>query len=207
MAAIPTRLPKPVYDPRSLYLRRKGNHSTLLFYQFQTFQRGTPDYKAATEAQTKYFNMRPFEAMYFKLMRAAIDASLSLDRHSGDLVITVPRSSLIGLVSRVVIEQAVDKAKGAAVTLVLGARLANWFGILKQLADIKKRIGNEKLLSKNDSVSKQKRFREKLKLVAVLVGKSQGGNPWRIQLTLLANYDKYEKARTMYLINKLLRLQ
>lgn len=205
MAAIPQHLRKPavrrkrVTDPRDLYLKRQGNYSTVLYYAFQTFRTGSWPDIASKKAQAAYFRMRFFEPMYFKLMRAAVSSTLTMNRHTGDLVLTAPRLSLTGLISQAIITKLVDDAKGAALNLVLGARLAGLFGFLAQLNDIKKRIDNQRLLSKNDSVSKQKRFREKLKLIALLVGKSKGCNPHGWQIIALNNYDLYESARESYL--------
>jgi hypothetical protein len=199
MAAFPQHLRKPeqrgkrTTDPQSLYLQKKGDYSTVLFYAF------VQPTTAAVEAQAAYFKMQFFEPMYFKLMRASVGSSLTIDRRTGDLMLTAPRLSLAGLVSQAVISQLVDQAKGQALTLVLGAKWAGVFGLLTQLSDLKKRLDNQRLLTKNDAASKKKRFRERLKLIALLAGRSKGGNPVSWQITAVNNYDKYESAREEYL--------
>lgn len=204
MAAIPPNLNSKLRrgtpsDPESLYLKRgEGNYRTVLFYNFPT---NAPYYRAAVAAQKRYFEIKPFEPTYFKLLRAASEASLELDRHTGDLVLHVPRRTLTKLVNTAVLNELKSKIRGEMLTLFFPSVVAEtmaWVGVLKQLNDIKKRIQNEQLLSKNDSASKQKRFRERLKLVAILTGKSMGGNPWQRQLQLLRNYDNYEPARSDY---------
>ena len=127
MAAIPQHLRKPALrpkrptDPRDLYLKKQGDYSTVLYYGFVTFRHGSWPHIASKKAQSAYFAIRSFEPMYFKLMRAAVGSTLTMNRHTGDLVLTAPRLSLTGLISQAIITKLVDEAKGSALTLVLGA--------------------------------------------------------------------------------------
>ncbi len=179
-------------DPETLYLKREGNYSTVLFYNFPS---NTPYYSAAMAAQDKYFKIKWFEPTYFKLMRAAVLSSLTFDSHTGDLVLRVPRRTLTGLVKEVVINQLKSEVEGRAMTFAFGSVAASYLGLVGQLLAIKKSIENRRLLSFG---SKQKLFREKLKLVAAMTAKGMGGNIWQRQLQLLRNYDTYEAARNEY---------
>jgi len=179
-------------NPEALYLKKKGNYSTVLLYNFPS---NTPYYSAAVVAQDKYFKIKWFEPTYFKLLRAAVFSSLEFDRHTGDLVLRVPRRTLTGLVKDVVINQLKSEVEGRAMTFVFGRVAGAYLGLLGQLLAIKKSIENRRLLS---SGSKQKLFRERLKLVAAMTAKGMGGNVWQKQLQLLQNYDTYEAARNEY---------
>ena len=73
-----------------------------------------------------------------------------------------------------------------------------WLGLLQALADIKKRIKNERILSRSDPKSRNEVDQIKLKLVALLIAKSQGGNMHSKQLGYISFYEKYWKAYDEY---------
>jgi hypothetical protein len=186
----------------------KNKVTYLPFYNF-SFPKGSKEYKAAYEAMDKYMKMRPLSVQAHKMNWAVRSASLHFDRHTGDLVLKEPKRNLAGLVKKEILDQISGHIKGKitdeGMEAILGKALTEsakrslaWLKILQMLSDIKKRIDNERLLGKSDAKSKQKVDRIKLKLVALLIAKSRGGNVYSNQLGLINMFDKFWKAYNDY---------
>ena len=65
------------------------------FYHF-SFPYGSKEYKAAYKAMDNYMIYRPNALFACKMRWAAGGASLHLDRHTGDIVLTEPHRYLAG---------------------------------------------------------------------------------------------------------------
>ena len=122
----------------------------LKFHKF-SFKKGGQEYNAAWKAMDTYMFMKPSALRAHKMRLAVESASLHFDRHTGEIVLNVPRRHLVGLVKKEIIKQ-----------------LIGWVGILKTLLDLKKRIGNERLMSKIPDAKLKKKIEQiKLRLIAL----------------------------------------
>ena len=122
----------------------------LKFHKF-SFKKGGQEYNAAWKAMDTYMFMTPSALRAHKMRLAVESASLHFDRHTGEIVLNVPRRHLVGLVKKEIIKQLADKATGKMQEIVFGKaftesskRIIGSVGISKTLLDSKKRIGNER---------------------------------------------------------------
>lgn len=174
------------------------------FYRF-SFPFGSKEYEAAYKAMDSYMKYRPNASLACKMRWAVGGASLHLDRHTGDIVLTEPNRYLAGLVKAEILKQISGQAQNTGMEIILGRGLTDsvkrsiaWLGLLQALADIKKRIKNERILSRSDSKSRNEVNQIKLKLVALMIAKSNGGNMYSKQLGYINFYEKYWKAYHEY---------
>lgn len=170
------------------YFRKRGNYSTILHYEFSAENRWW-----GGVARKLYFSLRSFEPMYWTLFYAAHNSSLILTRRD-ELVLNVKSQSLGVHVSKTVLNHLKATATGLVLQIPLKG-FATIIGFGLDLVDLKNRIKNRSTATG----SREKRFREKLKLVALLVGKTKVPlNPYAWQVIALRNYDLYEVAREEY---------
>lgn len=167
------------------------------------------EYKQAVQAQNNYLTWKSFASSATKMKVAAANSLLSLDGHTGELVLGVRKMWTLGLLKAELAKALDDVITGHAQTAVeeglesilkrgLAAKTKaafGWIGIVKMLADIGTRLKNERLLSRNDTKSIIERDRIKVRLIALCMAKGTGGvNIYRLQEDYYHRYTEYWKA-------------
>jgi hypothetical protein len=125
-------------------------------------------YPSALAARAEFERVKRTAPLYFQLRNAAATASLSLDRE-GNLVLQVPRESLLKLVSDATAKAILDKVGGHLSTLILGKDVLGPLGLLLDVYQLHKGIQNERLVGAVGRAADTARFNKKLSLIMDVV--------------------------------------
>jgi hypothetical protein len=159
-------------------------------------------YPTALKARNEYRKVAKAFPDYWRLKRAAKDASLSLAR-SGELVLTVSRESFLKILTDEIAQGVLEEVGDRLSSFIFGANLASLLGVALQLQQMLNSIKNENLLKMRGRAGEEAQFKKKLSLMmdvrAQALAKRYRRNPSSIKIQLWQNYHQFESVWLNYL--------